>query len=420
MTKKNQNKKRIIVIGAGIVGVSSAIYLQREGHDVILIDKIGPAGGASYGNGGILVSSGIVPVNAPGLIKKAPSMLLNSNSPLFMRWSYLPTMLPWLLRYISKANAHDATKVAKALEPILRDSPNEHRALAKGTGAEKWIESSDYVFVYANKNEYKKDKFAWNLRKNAGFQWEEMDAQAFGNYDPLFANKNKFAIRLSEHGHLTDPGQYVTDLSAHMVKQGGELRITTAKEIAHENGKLIGVKTSEGLLKCDKVVIATGAWSKNITEKLGLNIPLESERGYHIELINPSITPRSTMMLVAGKFVITPMQGRLRCAGIVEFGGLNSPPSKAPIALLKSHIRASLPEIKYDGIETWMGHRPAPIDSIPFIGPIDSVPGVYVAFGHHHVGIAGGARTGRLVADLIENRNPMIDMKPYQVNRFTA
>lgn len=419
MNHINKNNKRIVVIGAGIVGVSTTLYLQRDGHDVVLIDKHGPAGGTSFGNGGILVPSGIIPVNSAGLITKAPAMLLNPNSPLFMRWSYLPKMLPWLLRYLSRANISDTAKVTSALEPLLRDSPNEHLALASGTGAEKWIEPSDYVFVYNDKNAYYKDSLAWRLRSKAGFEWDEMDAQAYGKYDPVFAGKDKFAIRLKDHGYLSDPGEYVKDLAAHAVKQGAELRITSAENIALENGKLVGLKTSDGLLKCDKVVIAAGVWSKKLTEDLGLNIPLESERGYHIELINPSVTLRSPIMLAAGKFVITPMQGRLRCAGIVEFGGLLAPASEAPIKLLKSHISALFPDIKYDGIETWMGHRPAPADSIPFIGPLDANPDVYAAFGHHHVGITGGPRTGKLVADMIAGRDPKIDVTPYQVGRFS-
>ncbi|MCK5919621.1 MAG: FAD-binding oxidoreductase, partial [Methylococcales bacterium] len=140
---------------------------------------------------------------------------------------------------------------------------------------------------------------------------------------------------------------------------------------------------------------------------------------YHIDLINSSVMPRSTMMLAAGKFVITPMQGRLRCAGIVEFGGLKAPPNKAPHRLLKKHIHNLFPDLTYDRMDLWMGHRPALPDSIPMIGPIDEVSGVYTAFGHHHVGLAGSARTGRLIADMIAQRDTQIDVSPYRPCRFT-
>jgi D-amino-acid dehydrogenase len=417
-TDKTESKK-VVVIGAGIVGVSAAIYLQRDGYEVVLIDKEGPAGGTSYGNGGILVSSGVVPINSPGLIKKAPGMLLSRDSPLFMHWPYLPRMLPWLMRYLRRANARDARKVADALAPLLQDSIGQHRALAKGTGAEKWIHDSDYVFVYDNRAAYEKDAFAWSLRREKGFEWDEMDAQAFGEYEPMFAGKDKFAIRLGDHGRVSDPEQYVIDLAASVTRQGGELIIGEVEEIIHQQGRLSGVKTEDGVIQCDKVVLAAGVWSKKLAEKLGVKVPMETERGYHIELINPSAMPDCSMMLAAGKFVITPMDGRIRCAGIVEFGGLETPANQAPVELLKKHVREILPELEYDRIDEWMGHRPAPSDSIPFIGPVENVPDVFAAFGHHHVGLSGGPRTGQLVADMIAGREARIDTTPYRVGRFT-
>jgi D-amino-acid dehydrogenase len=412
-------RKRIAIIGAGIVGVSAAIYLQRDGHDVVLIDKQGPAGETSYGNGGILVSSGVVPINSPGLIKNAPGMLLRRDSPLFVHWPYLPKMLPWLIRYMLRANARDARQVGRALAPLLNDSIGQHRALANGTGAEKWIEPSDYVFVYNSRAAYEKDAFAWSLRREMGFEWDEMDAEEFGNYEPMFAGKNKFAIRLGEHGRVIDPGQYVTDLATHFTQLGGEMVIADAHEIVHERGRVSGIKTNGDLINCDTVVIAAGAWSKGLMEKLGVKVPMETERGYHIELVNPSEVPESAMMVAAGKFVITPMLGRIRCAGIVEFGGLEAPASQAPVDLLKKHVRELLPDLKYDRIDEWLGHRPAPSDSIPFIGPVDNIPNVYAAFGHHHVGMSAGPRTGQLVADMIANRETKIDISPYRVGRFT-
>ncbi len=416
---KNSKRKKVVIIGAGIVGVSAAIHLQRDGYDVVLIDKEGPAGGTSYGNGGILVSSGVVPVNSPGLIKNAPGMLLRPDSPLFVHWPYLPKMLPWLIRYTLRANARNARQVADALAPLLQNSIDQHRKLADGTGAEKWIHASDYVFVYENRAAFEKDAFAWSLRRDKGFAWDEMDGQVFGDYEPMFAGKNKFAVRLGDHGRVSDPERYVIDLATHVTKQGGELLIGEVEEIVHQQGTLRGVKTANGVIGCDKVVVAAGVWSKMLLEKLGVRVPMESERGYHIELVNPSAMPACTMMLTAGKFVITPMDGRIRCAGIVEFGGLETPANQAPVELLKKHVGETLPELKYDRIDEWMGHRPAPVDSIPFIGPIKSVPDVFAAFGHHHVGLGGGPRSGQLVADMIASNETHIDTTPYRVDRFT-
>lgn len=419
MSPSEQNlKKRVAVIGAGIIGVSTAIHLQRNGHEVVLIDKTGPAGETSFGNGGILVSSGVVPVNAPGLIKNAPGMLLRRDSPLFMHWPYLPKMLPWLLQYMRRANARDTRLVARALTPLLHDSIGQHRALAQGTSAEKWLQESDYVFVYNDQAAFNKDAFGWSLRREMGFSWDEMDAKQFAEYEPIFQGQNKFAIRLKDHGIVRDPGEYVSDLVNHVEQQGGELIIAEFEDVVATQGRVTAVKTSEGLIDCDTVVIAAGVWSKNLIEKLDLKIPMETERGYHIELINPSQMPLNGLMLAAGKFVITPMHGRIRCAGIVEFGGLETPAQDAPLQLLKKHITELFPELKYDRIDEWMGHRPAPADSIPFIGPTKNMPDVYAAFGHHHVGLSAGPRTGQLVADMISGRKPDIDIQPYRTDRF--
>ncbi len=412
-------EKTIAVIGAGIVGVSTAIWLQRDGHKVLLVDQEGPAAGASNGNGGVIVPSGIVPINSPGLIGSAPGMLMRRDSPLFVYWPYLPKMLPWLLRYLSRANARDARQVARALKPLLEDSVSQHIELAKGTGAEKWINPCDYVFVYDDRKAFEKSAFAWDVRRELGISWDVMNAEEFANYDPAFGHIGSYAIRLANHARIADPGLYVTDLVKYFQQQGGELIVVKAQDISIAGAKVKAIKTDQGLIDCNAAVIAAGVWSKSLAQKLGIKVPMESERGYHLDLINPSVMPRSAMMLASGKFVITPMEGRIRCAGIVEFGGLEAPANNAPLELLRTSIRQACPGLEYDSVEEWMGHRPAPCDSIPFIGRFGQTADLYAAFGHHHVGLTGGAKTGRIIADLVAGRNIDLDMKPYSASRFT-
>lgn len=190
-------------------------------------------------------------------------------------------------------------------------------------------------------------------------------------------------------------------------------------DIETKSGKVTGLQTSDGPIKCDTVVVAAGAWSGPLAKKLGVKSSMETERGYHIELINPSVMPRSPMMMASGKFVVTPMEGRLRCAGTVEFGGLEAGPSDAPIRLLKKQIHAAIPGLTYERIEEWMGHRPSTSDSLPLIGPIDKIEGAYAAFGHQHIGLTGGPKTGRMIADMIAARKSNFDLEPYKVSRFT-
>ena len=413
-------KKTVAVIGAGIVGVSTAIWLQRDGHDVMLIDRDGPAEGTSHGNGGVLASCSIVPVTVPGLLAKAPRMLFDPNKPLFLKWGYLPKLTPWLLKYLGHANAKDTARAAAALAPIVGDSLADHQALATGTGAEKWLVPSDYLFIYNDRKHFEGDAFGWGLRRQHGFQWTELEGKDFSDYDSAFAEDLDFAVRLTDHGRITDPGQYVKDLAKHFESKGGRVIRATVIDLARENGRVTGVRTDTETLSCDAAVIATGVWSGPIAKKLGLNVPLESERGYHIELWEPSFMPRSPVMVVSGKFVATPMEGRLRLAGVVDFGGLEAEPSRAPFDLLRRNAKAAFPGMTWASETEWMGHRPAPADSIPVIGELPNLKGAFTGFGHHHIGLTGGPKTGRLLSQLISGRQPNVDLSPYSPARFAA
>jgi len=213
--EKSANEKPIAIVGAGIVGVSTAIWLQRAGRDVILIDRAGPGEGTSYGNGGVLASAAIVPVTVPGLLKKAPGMLFSPDQPLFLKWSYLPRLAPWLRRYLSHATADEARRIAAALHPIIGDSLADHQALSAGTDAARWLVPSDYVFLYRDRAAFSADAFGWQIRRSHGFEWDELEGPALRAYDPVFSPANAFGIRLEDHGRIADPGRYVKDLAAH-------------------------------------------------------------------------------------------------------------------------------------------------------------------------------------------------------------
>jgi D-amino-acid dehydrogenase len=410
-------EKPIVIVGAGIVGVSTAIWLQRDGHKVILVDRAGPAEGASFGNGGILASCSCVPVTGPGLIAKAPRMLLDPTQPLFLRWGYLPKLAPWLLKYLSHANAADTTRIAKAIAGVTADSLNDHLALAAGTGAEKWIVPSEYAYIYRDRAHFQEDAFGWNLRSENGFTWEEIEGQAFRDWDGIFASDLGFAAKFDDHGRISDPGQYVKDLAAHVVAQGGQLLKADVTDVVRENGQVTAIRAGGENIPCSAVVIATGVWSGALAKKLGLSVPLEAERGYHIELWEPNFMPKAPVMVASGKFVATPMEGRLRIAGVVEFGGTEAGASQAPLNLLKKNGIAAFPGLKWKEMTEWVGFRPAPADSIPVIGEVPGIKGAFTGFGHHHIGLTGGPKTGRLLAQMIAGRQPNVDVSVYSPAR---
>lgn len=410
-------KKHVVVVGAGIAGTSSAIWLRRAGLDVTLIDKSAAGQGASFGNGGILARCSIVPVTTPGLLRKAPGYLMDSNFPLYMRWRYLPRMLPWLAKFLSHANAADTRRIANGLSFMLGDSVEQHQSLTRGTPAEKWVATSEYNFAYSDRAAFEADGLTWDLRREAGFSPEIIEGAAVQEHEPILGSDVKLLAVNKDHGFIRDPGSYVAALASLFVEMGGRLAQAEVMDFDISGGSVRAVETDKGRFDCDQVVLAAGIWSKPLMMKLGLNVPLEAERGYHILFKDPTETPRSPMMIAAGKFVATPMNQGLRCAGIVEFGGLDETKSPAPLNLLRKSVARVFPNMRASAEEEWLGFRPSPTDSLPLIGQLRDT-GVFTAFGHQHIGMTSGPKTGRLVANLISGDVPNADLSPFDPMRF--
>ena len=410
--------KTIIVIGAGIVGVSTAIWLQRSGFKVTIIDQKGPATGASHGNAGILAASSIIPVPNPSLIKKLPFYLLSKDSPVFFKMSYLPKMFPFLISYLSKSNLREVNKYAERMTPLIFDTVCQHKSLAKGTGAEKFISYQDYCFGYETEENFLNDKKVWKLRQKHGLPFEVVNGNEFSNFDPFYKDLFDVIVKCKNHGKINDPGLYVKTLCDHFLSQGGELIISKVNDISSKNLNDVIVKIESDTLIANKIVVATGAWSKKILKKFKIKMPLESERGYHVEYLEPNFYPKVPMMLTSKKFVITPMDGRIRVAGLVEFAGLKTLKRKPPLNLLKNKIKDLFPNLKCKEKIEWLGHRPALVDSLPMLGYLDKNKQILVAFGHQHLGLTAGAKTGRIVSDLIIGNDIKLKISNYRPNRF--
>ncbi|WP_300033404.1 FAD-dependent oxidoreductase [uncultured Roseobacter sp.] len=408
--------QHVVIVGAGIVGVCTGIWLRRAGLDVTIIDRAGPGKGTSHGNAGVLAAVSMVPVTAPGLIRKAPGMLLSPDFPLFLRWSYLPKLMPWLAKYLSNANDTDTRRIARDLAPVVTDSVSQHKSLVAGTGLEHWVTESDYCFAYRDRAAFDGDAYTWALRRDAGFEPELIEGTDVSDYEPDLAGAGLIAA-LKEHGFIRDPGGYVAALAGHFEELGGKLIFADVKDFDLSGGSIRAVETTQGRFECDNAVLATGVWSGPMMKKLGISVPLESERGYHIVFENAEKGPKRPTMIAAGKFVATPMAQGVRCAGIVELGGLDAGPSKAPLELMRRQVSAAYPAMTATDEIEWLGHRPAPSDSLPLIGQIGQSK-VWTAFGHHHIGLTGGPKTGRLVAGLIAGQPTNLDMTPYAPERF--
>ncbi|MDE0983888.1 MAG: FAD-binding oxidoreductase [Yoonia sp.] len=411
--------KVIVVVGAGIVGVSTAIWLRRAGHNVTLIDKGAPGMGASYGNAGLLAQWAVVPVTTPKLWRDAPRYLMDPNSPLFVKWRHVPRMLPWLAQYMRNATNKRTREIVSSISPLLLDAVDQHRSLIQGTPVENWVRDSKMTFVYRNRAGFDADAYGWQLKAHAGLTPTVITGQAVQEIEPILSADHRCIAVLEGQGHVTDPGRYVASLAQYFETLGGRVVRAEVRDLQKgSDGQITCVQTDQDHFDCDAAVITAGIWSKELTRKLGLRIPLEAERGYHVIFENPTEAPRNPMMMVDGKFGVNAMDMGLRCAGTVELGDHHAGPSTAPIALLKKHAAAAFPRMTFSGTQEWMGFRPSTPDSMPLIGELGS-SGIFVGFGHQHIGLTSGPKTGRILAQMISGQHPNMDLSAFDPARFS-
>ena len=411
--------KSILVIGAGITGVSSAEWLRRDGWQVTLIDRIDPGhpDQTSFGNAGLIARGAIIPVSVPGLWAKAPAMLLDPDSPLYMRWSYLPRLLPWLVPFLRNGTVEKVTKIAAGLAALTDDSVDQHLALSAGTPAANFIQTGDYVNLYTSEAEYKSDPLSSALRAKHGFVPDKITRAEILERDPNIGPSYTFGTVYKDYGWLSSPGGYVAALFGHFQSQGGQFKRGEVADITPGDTPVVTLKGGEQLT-ADKVVLAAGAWSSLLNKKLDVKVKLEAERGYHVSMFNPNFTAPNPYMITDAKFVLTPMDGFLRAAGVVEFGGLDAPAATAPVDLLRKKMKAVYPNLEFEYDEVWMGRRPTTSDSLPVVGESVDAPNIIHAYGGQHVGLTIGPRIGRMVADIAAARRTNIDLDVYRVDRF--
>ncbi len=411
--------KPIVVIGAGICGISCALWLRRSGHEVLLLDKSEPGMGASYGNAGLLAQWALVPVNEPSIWKNLPKYLIDPMGPLFVKWRYLPQLTPWLIAFLKNATSTTSNRTSEALVPLLSDAVEQHKSLTEGTKAQNWIADSKFSYAYRNRTAFEQDATGWAIKSAAGMKPDVLTGSEVQDEEPICGPMIQCLAVLKGQGHILNPHGYVLSLVNALEEVGGKCRKADVLDFERDGHKLTAVITNTGRIECDKAVLTAGIWSKSLAAKLGLKVPLETERGYHVMYKSPSEMPRNPMMMTIGKFAVTPMAEGLRCAGTVELGGIKLGPSKAPIRLIRRRVSEVFPNLTYEKSEEWMGFRPTTPDNLPLIGEI-AQSGIYTAFGHQHVGLTAGAKTGRLISDIVSQRMPNIDMSPYDPNRYAA
>jgi D-amino-acid dehydrogenase len=414
--------KQIGVIGAGVVGVCAASWLQRDGHEVLLIEAGEPGHGASFGNAGAFNASSVTPMSMPGIVWNVPGWLFDPLGPLSLRWTYLPAVAPWLVRFINAGALEKVRGQARALRPLVGATLDALLPLVREAGAEDLVHQLGHLYVYRSAQGLEKDRLAWKLRRENGVAIDEFDADELRQLEPALSRDYVRGILVRENGHTSNPLRLIQRLLDKFLRSGGKLERARASGFRIEGSRLAAILTDRGEFAADAAIICAGAWSRPLAAMLGDRIPLETERGYHLMIRDPEVMPRIPTADADGKFVVTPMETGLRFAGTVELAGLTAPPDWRRARMLLGQGRKMLPGLAAkhaeERISVWMGHRPSLPDSLPALGPSRASPDVIYAFGHGHVGMTAAPMTGKIVADLAAGRRPAIDITPFAPARF--
>jgi D-amino-acid dehydrogenase len=389
---------KVAVVGAGIIGACIAQALVKRGAEVTLIDRDEPGHGCSFGNSGAISPGSVAPVALPGVIASVPRMLLDDESPLFMPLGYLPRALPWLVRFVASANPGRVEVSAQKLAAFHAGAVEKHAALAQEVGVPELILRRGHLHLYPDEAALAKDSGGWRMREAYGYKFEHLDRDGILALEPKVGPRYRIGRFLADHATILNPLRYVRAIVNAFVMGGGRLQRAEVASLAHLVDGRWQVSPA-GLF--DHVVVAAGAWSMRLLDPLGVHVPLESQRGYHVQFPGASQIVSRTVVLADKKIFVTPMEEGLRVGGTVEIGGLDRPPDLRRAAVLERIVRETFPGL--EGIEptTWMGHRPCMPDSVPVVGPVEGKPGLWLAVGHGHLGMTDSISTAGRIADAL-------------------
>ena len=411
-----QKKEKIGIIGAGIQGVCNALFLQKKGYEVTIFDKYEPGSSASYGNAGHFSPYASVPLNRPDVLSDVPSMLLSTRGPLALKWNYVYKMLPWFYSFVKNCRENKMMHTAKYMHQILDLSLPAFDELFEEINLDGLIEHKGIMYVWTNKSQKSRD-LEINLRNNLGVKQRLLSPKEIHDLEPNLKPFYDGGVIYDYARHARNPKKILIKLFENFTLKGGKfLKLNIEKLDFDEEKPVIRSETQRFIF--DKLVIACGAFSKKFTDKLHENIPLETERGYHVQFKGYENLISRPIVYADKGFGMTPMEQGLRVVGTVEFGGLENPLSKSRISNLVLNAREMLDGLPEHNDE-WLGFRPTLPDFLPIIGPSKNFKNVFYSFGHHHLGWTLGAISGKIISSMISDENTNLDLEPYSSLRFS-
>jgi D-hydroxyproline dehydrogenase len=409
-------KTDVAIIGAGIIGLAIAFRLAADRREVVVIDPNEAGSGASFGNAGTLAPYACVPIGNPDVLRNLPSLLLSPDSPLAIRLAAAPALLPWLSRFLRQSLPAAARRNGYALAGLLKEAMPAWCALAEQAQLSHLLRREGCLYFYREKMPSKNSEWGARLRDELGVRQEWLTPAEVANLEPTLP-PTAGGLFFRDAAHIVDPAVLTSRLAAAAESNGAAFQRARVQRLEPLNGGRIRLTCNDRIVEAGFVVIAAGAWSRPLARQVGENIPLDTERGYHVEFAVDAVSIRRPVSPVDLGFYITPMQGRLRVAGSVELGGLYAPINPKRIALLERGVRKLFPGLGPVQAQ-WLGFRPSLPDSLPVIGRGRRCKNLIHTFGHGHLGMTLAGVTSRIVASIIENRKEIPDLSAFRPNRF--
>lgn len=408
----------VVIVGGGIVGVCCAAYLAEAGHDVTVIDRTGICEETSSGNAAALAFSDILPLVQKGMIGQVPKWLLDPLGPLSIPPAYLPTLVPWLWRFwrASSPRRYEAGLAAQAA--LMGVAEAEWMALMQRSGTRHMLREDGCLELYEGGQEFAASLPGWEARARHGVEFRHLAKDELAAYQPGLAASFTHGTFVPGWKTVADPQLLGKALWAYAEKKSARFRTVRVEKLVSEGGKPALRLDDGGTIAASAVIVAAGAWSHLLARQAGDAIPLETERGYNTTLPVDAFDVKRQLIFSGHGFVVTPLETGLRVGGAVELGGLRRPPNYARASAMLEKAARFLPGLMIEGGRQWMGYRPSLPDSLPVIGRAATIPDVFYAFGHGHLGLTQAAATGRLMRDLVTGEAPPIALAPFSPRRF--
>jgi D-amino-acid dehydrogenase len=409
----------VTVIGGGIIGVCCALSLQRQGIGTTLIERGDIGGEATLGNCALMARSEIVPLSKPGVMKKLPGWILDSEEPLAVRPGHLPTAIPWLLKFLRNARADRVAQICHGLGEIAKLAQDDFDNVIEAANIKDIWAENEVLYLYDSKSQYDADTFSWNLREAEGCFVTPLNKNELRDLEPDVKTDEKFGVIANGWKSFTNPQRLTKELANFFVASGGKIIAQDVARITMLNGRADQVKFENGeTLKLDKLVVAAGCWAGRLLSDMGIRIPLAPLHGYHTDLPDSGVKLSRAVIYAPGGFVNTPVETGLRIAGTVEIAPVDAKPNFRRAEVLVEKAKRNLfPQLNTSNGSQWIGARPFMPDTLPVIGPAPKVNNAWLAVGHGQLGLTMGPTTGELISALILGKTPAIPIEAYRADR---